>query len=79
MSNARKESRALNETKMRRSNKANLVFEVDECVVRIVGEDSQQFITKVGCVVRDHVKFDGTTWKNQSDLLKYDIINKCTV
>ncbi|XP_052620072.1 uncharacterized protein LOC128125834 [Lactuca sativa] len=58
--------------------KANLVFEVDECVGRIVGEDSQQFITKGGCVVRDHAKFDGTTWKNQPDLLKYDIITKCT-
>ncbi|CAH1452996.1 unnamed protein product [Lactuca virosa] len=77
MSNTRKESRALNETKKWRSNKANLVFEVDECTGRIVGEDSQQIITKGGCVVRDHAKFDGTTWKNQSDLLKYDIITKC--
>nr|KAJ0189788.1 hypothetical protein LSAT_V11C800430690 [Lactuca sativa] len=78
MSNTRNESRALNETKKRRSNKANLVFEVDECAGRIVGEDSQQFITKGGCVVRDHAKFDGTTWKKQPDLLKYDIITKCT-
>ncbi|CAI9269965.1 unnamed protein product [Lactuca saligna] len=73
------ESRALNETKKKRSNKANLVFEADECAGRIVWEDSQQFITKGGYVVRDHAKFDGTTWKNQSDVLKYDIITKCTI
>ncbi|KAI3710139.1 hypothetical protein L2E82_39913 [Cichorium intybus] len=73
----RKESRALNEAKKRRSNKETLVFEVDECAGRIIGEDSQHFITKGGCVVRDHAKFDGTTWRNQTDLLKYDIITKC--
>lgn len=79
MSVTRKESRALNEAKKRRSNKETLVFEVDECAGRIIGEDSQHFITKGGCVVRDHAKFDGTTWRNQTDLLKYDIITKCMV
>ena len=79
MSNTRKESRALNEAKKRSSKKTRLVFEVDECAGRVVGEDSQQLITKGGCIVREHAKFDGTTWKNHSDLLKYDIISKCTV
>ncbi|KAJ9542404.1 hypothetical protein OSB04_028910, partial [Centaurea solstitialis] len=36
------------------------------------------FITKGGCIVQEHVKFDGTTWRNQPDLLKGDIISKCT-
>ena len=79
MSNTRKESRALNEAKKRSSKKTRLVFEVDECAGRVVGEDSQQLITKGGCIVREHAKFDGTTWKNHSDLLKCDIISKCTV
>ncbi|KAJ9553959.1 hypothetical protein OSB04_018004 [Centaurea solstitialis] len=76
-STTRKETRVLSETRKRRLNKGQLVFEVDECAGRIIGEDSQQFITKGGCLVRGHAKFDGTTWRNQSALLKEDIINKC--
>ncbi|KAJ9553513.1 hypothetical protein OSB04_017558 [Centaurea solstitialis] len=73
----RKESRFLSETRKRRSNKGRFLFEVDECAGRIIGEDSQRFITKGGCLVREYAKYDGTTWRNQSDLLKADIINKC--
>ncbi|KAJ9563434.1 hypothetical protein OSB04_008594 [Centaurea solstitialis] len=73
----RKETRVLSETRKRRLNKGQLVFEVDECAGRIIGEDSQRFITKGGCLVREYAKFDGTTWRNQSKLLKEDIINKC--
>ncbi|GJX26666.1 hypothetical protein Tco_0232962 [Tanacetum coccineum] len=51
---------------------------VDECVGRLIREDSQYLITKGGCVMREHVKFDGTTWKKQPFLLKKDIITKCT-
>lgn len=75
----RKESRVLSETRKRRLNKGQFIFEVDECAGRIIGEDSQRFITKGGCLVRDHAKYDGTTWRNQSDLLKADIIDKCMV
>ena len=75
----RKETRVLSEIRKRRLNKGQLVFEVDECAGRIIGEDSQRIITKGGCLVREHAKFDGTTWRNQSDLLKEDIINKCMV
>ncbi|GKF26453.1 SPIRAL1-like protein 1, partial [Tanacetum coccineum] len=42
----RKETRALNEAKKRRLDKGKLVFEIDECVGRIIGQDSQRFITK---------------------------------
>nr|GEV42626.1 hypothetical protein [Tanacetum cinerariifolium] len=42
------ESRALNEAKKRRLDKGKLVFEIDECVGRIIGQDSQRFITKGG-------------------------------
>ncbi|KAJ9545589.1 hypothetical protein OSB04_025296 [Centaurea solstitialis] len=76
-STTRKETRVLSETRKRRLNKGQLVFEVDECAGRIIGEDSQQFITKGGCLVCGHAKFDGTTRRNQSALFKEDIINKC--
>ncbi|KAI3728823.1 hypothetical protein L6452_17467 [Arctium lappa] len=76
-SNTRKESRVLSETRKRRLDKGQLVFEIDECAGRIIGEDNQRFITKGGCLVRDNAKFDGKTWRNQSDLLREDIINKC--
>ncbi|GKB78960.1 hypothetical protein Tco_0945855 [Tanacetum coccineum] len=72
----RKETRALGETRKSCLNKKNLAFEVDDCSGRIVGDDSQRFITKGGCVMRKFAKLDGTTWKNQPDLLKRDIITK---
>nr|XP_043625018.1 uncharacterized protein LOC122596497 isoform X2 [Erigeron canadensis] len=75
----RTQSRTLGETKKRRLNKGKFIFEVDEYDKRIVGDDSQRFITKGGCVMRKFAKFDGTTWRNQDDMLKIDIINKCTV
>ena len=75
----RKESRALNEAKKRRLDKGKLVFEIDECAGRIIGKDSQRFITKGGCLVREYAMFDGTTWKKQPDFLKTDIISKCVV
>ncbi|KAJ9539034.1 hypothetical protein OSB04_031767 [Centaurea solstitialis] len=71
------ETRALSDTRKSRLGKGKLVFEVDECAGRIIGEHSQRFITKGGCIVREHAKFDGTTWRNQPGLLKVDIINKC--
>ena len=75
----RKESRALNEAKKRRLDKGKLVFEIDECAGRIIGKDSQRFITKGGCLVREYALFDGITWKKQPDFLKMDIISKCMV
>ncbi|GKD51558.1 hypothetical protein Tco_1280534, partial [Tanacetum coccineum] len=72
----RKETRALSETRKIRLNKKNLGFEVDDCSGRIVGDDSQRFITKGGCVMKKFAKLDGTTWKKQPDLLKRDIITK---
>ncbi|GKC07400.1 Myb domain protein 62, partial [Tanacetum coccineum] len=48
----------------------------DESFRRIIGKNSQGFITKGGCVMRKYVKLDGTTWKKQPDLLKTDIISK---
>nr|GEZ68981.1 hypothetical protein [Tanacetum cinerariifolium] len=74
----RKETSALSATKRNRLNNRKLVFEVDDCDGRIVGEDSQTFITKGGCLVRESAKFDGTTWRKQQPLLKTDIISKCT-
>ena len=62
-----------------RSDQRRLVFEVDECAGRIVGDDSQIFITKGGCVVRERAVFDGSTWKKQPDSLKQDIMSKSTV
>nr|GEX27466.1 myb domain protein 62 [Tanacetum cinerariifolium] len=73
----RKETRALNEAKKRRMDKGKLVFEIDESVGRITGQDSQCFITKGGCLVHEYGMFDGTTWKQHPDLLKTDIISKC--
>nr|GEW11186.1 reverse transcriptase domain-containing protein [Tanacetum cinerariifolium] len=73
----RKETRALNEAKKRRLEKGKLVFEIDECTRRIIGQDSQRFITKGGCLVREYGLFDGTTWKKHPDFLKTDIISKC--
>ncbi|GJV67160.1 hypothetical protein Tco_1482669 [Tanacetum coccineum] len=52
--------------------------EIDDYARRIVGDDSQTFITKGGCVVRQCVVFDGRTWKKQPDLLKQDITSKTT-
>ncbi|GKA31079.1 hypothetical protein Tco_0717384 [Tanacetum coccineum] len=46
----RKESRALSANRNSRSNQRKLVFEIDDCAGRIVGDDSQTFITKGGCV-----------------------------
>ncbi|GKB48225.1 hypothetical protein Tco_0898978, partial [Tanacetum coccineum] len=73
-----KETRALAEARKSPSNKGTLTFEVDECFGRIIGKDSQWFITKGGCVMRKYAKLDGTTWKKQPDLLKIDIISKTT-
>nr|GFA75936.1 myb domain protein 62 [Tanacetum cinerariifolium] len=70
-----KETRALSATKRNRLNTRKLVFEVDDCAGRIVGEDSQTFITKGGCLVRESAKFNGTTWRKQQPLLKADIIS----
>ncbi|GJY43261.1 hypothetical protein Tco_0431474 [Tanacetum coccineum] len=70
------ETRLLVKTRKSCMNKKNLAFEVDDCSGRIVGDDSQCFITKGGCVMRKFAKLDGTTWKNQPDLLKRDIITK---
>lgn len=75
----RKESRALSETRKGRLNKGKILFEVDDCAGRIIGDDSQSFITKGGCLMREFAKFDGTTWRNQDSSLKMDIISKCTV
>ncbi|GJW87869.1 Myb domain protein 62 [Tanacetum coccineum] len=74
----RKETRALGKTRKSRLNKGSLVFEVDESFGRIIGKNSQGFITKGGCVMRKYAKLDGTTWKKQPDLLKTDIISKTT-
>ncbi|GJU35446.1 hypothetical protein Tco_1183800 [Tanacetum coccineum] len=74
----RKETRALGETRKSQLNKGSLVFEVDESFGRIIGKNSQGFITKGGCVMRKYAKLDGTTWKKQPDLLKIDIISKTT-
>ncbi|GJV01832.1 hypothetical protein Tco_1335401 [Tanacetum coccineum] len=74
----RKETRALGETRKIRLNKGSLVFEVDESFGRIIGKNSQGFITKGGCVMRKYAKLDGTTWKKQPDLLITDIISKTT-
>ncbi|GJV67347.1 Myb domain protein 62 [Tanacetum coccineum] len=74
----RKETRALGETRKIQLNKGSLVFEVDESFGRIIGKNSQGFITKGGCVMRKYAKLDGTTWKKQPDLLKTDIISKTT-
>ncbi|GKB90724.1 hypothetical protein Tco_0962996 [Tanacetum coccineum] len=52
----RKETRALSATKRNRLNNRKLVFEVDDCAGRIVGEDSQTFITTGGCLVRESAK-----------------------
>ena len=60
-------------------NNRKLVFEVDDCAGHIVGDDSQVFITKGGCLVRERAKFDGTTWRKQELSLKTDIIAKCVV
>ncbi|GJT55073.1 hypothetical protein Tco_0990127, partial [Tanacetum coccineum] len=46
----RKETSALSATKRNRLNNRKLVFEVDDCAGRIVGEDSQTFITMGGCL-----------------------------
>ncbi|GKB56326.1 Myb domain protein 62 [Tanacetum coccineum] len=75
----RKETRALGEIRKSRLNKGSLVFEVDESFGRIIGKNSQVFITKGGCVMRKYAKLDGTTWKKQPDLLKTDIISKTTL
>ncbi|GKB46298.1 hypothetical protein Tco_0897051 [Tanacetum coccineum] len=64
----RKESRALSANRKSRFNQRKLVFEIDDCAGRIVGDDSQTFITKGGCVVRECAVFDGRTWKKQPDL-----------
>ncbi|GKB79600.1 hypothetical protein Tco_0946495 [Tanacetum coccineum] len=72
----RKETRALGKTRKSCLNKKNLAFEVNDCSGRIVRDDSQCFITKGGCVMRKFAKLDGTTWTNQPDLLKRDIITK---
>ncbi|GKB24804.1 hypothetical protein Tco_0864205, partial [Tanacetum coccineum] len=74
----RKESRALSANRKSRFNQRKLYFEIDDCAGRIVGDDSQTFITKGGCVVRECAVFDGRTWKKQPDLLKEDIISKTT-
>ncbi|GJY66185.1 Myb domain protein 62 [Tanacetum coccineum] len=47
----RKETRALGETRKSCLDKKNLEFEVDDCSGRIVGDDSQRFITKGGCKI----------------------------
>ncbi|GJZ43447.1 hypothetical protein Tco_0590702, partial [Tanacetum coccineum] len=75
----RKETRALGETRKSRLNKGSLVFEVDESFGRIIGKNSQGFITKGGCVMNKYAKLDGTTWKKQPELLKTDIISKTTM
>ncbi|GJW19327.1 Myb domain protein 62 [Tanacetum coccineum] len=72
----RKETRALSANRKSIFNQRKLVFEIDDCEGHIVGDDSQTFITKGGCVVRECAVFDGSTWKKQPDLLKEDIICK---
>ncbi|GKD81024.1 hypothetical protein Tco_1347863, partial [Tanacetum coccineum] len=72
----RKETRALSANKKSIFNQRKLGFEIDDYEGHIVGDDSQTFIPKGGCVVRECVVFDGSTWKKQHDLLKEDIICK---
>ncbi|GJV27437.1 hypothetical protein Tco_1383885 [Tanacetum coccineum] len=74
----RNESRALSANRKIRFNQRKLVFEIDDCAGRIVGDDSQTFITKGGCVVRECVVFYGRPWKKQPNLLKEDIVSKTT-
>nr|GEW37060.1 hypothetical protein [Tanacetum cinerariifolium] len=57
----RKESRALNTNRKNKFNQRKLVFEIDDCARRIIEDDSQTFITKGGCVVRECAVFDGRT------------------
>nr|GEU76561.1 retrovirus-related Pol polyprotein from transposon TNT 1-94 [Tanacetum cinerariifolium] len=66
-----KETRALNEAKKRRLDKGKLVFKIDECAERIIGQDNLRIITKGGCLVREYGMFDGTTWKKHPDFLKH--------
>ncbi|GKA02389.1 Myb domain protein 62 [Tanacetum coccineum] len=54
----RKESRALSANRKSKFNQRKLVFEIDDCAGRIVGDDSQTFITKGGCV--EHSDFKST-------------------
>lgn len=56
-----------------------MVMEVDEDAGRFVGEDSQFVITESGCLMRQFVTMDGRRWKAQPDLIKQEIVEKCTV
>ncbi|KAK6931972.1 Transposase-associated domain [Dillenia turbinata] len=69
-------TRNLAHAKKRRHDK-EIIVEIDECAGCLVGEDSQELITKGGCILRQFAKFDGTTWKHQPKELKDDIISKC--
>ncbi|GKA06126.1 Myb domain protein 62 [Tanacetum coccineum] len=64
----RKETRALSANKKSIFNQRKLGFEIDDYEGHIVGDDSQTFIPKGGCVVRECAVFDGSTWKKQPDL-----------
>ncbi|KAK6916019.1 hypothetical protein RJ641_018880, partial [Dillenia turbinata] len=68
-------TRNLAHAKKRRHDK-EIIVEINECVGRLVGEDSQELITKGGCILQQFAKFDGTTWKHQPKELKDDIISK---
>nr|GEX26076.1 hypothetical protein [Tanacetum cinerariifolium] len=69
----RKETRALNEAKKKRLDKGKLVFKIDECAGHIIRQDSQRFIIKGGCLVREYGMFDGTTWKKHPDFYRYNL------
>nr|GFA42411.1 myb domain protein 62 [Tanacetum cinerariifolium] len=56
-----KESRALSANRKSRFNQRKLVFKINNYAGRIVRDDSQTFITKGGCVVRECAVFDGRT------------------
>lgn len=65
--------------KKKRKDGGPLTIEIDECAGRIVGKDSQNIISKAGCVVRQYGQFDGSGWKKQKQAVKEEIISNCTV
>lgn len=56
-------TRNLSLSKKREANET-LTIEIDDCIRRIVGKDSQYFITEGGCVVRKAARLNVPKWSH---------------
>lgn len=63
----------------KRGHEQNLSIEVNDNMRRIVGKDSQHFITESGCVVRKIAKLNVEKWSQLVPQDREDMYNTVTV